>query len=227
MLIPERAPRVLAIGAHPDDIELGAGGFVHRLMHKCQATVHFLILTEGLQGLAQSGSAASTLRRKEAHDAAELLGVSQECVELLSYPDCQLHEKGHEIIREIEKRLYGDGGAPRYDAVLTHSGEDTHADHRAAHESTLSAVRYFYGAVLLYQAPSVKPNSFHPTFFVKLDEKDVKQKDLAVMAHVSQRDRDYTRASRTLGMTDNWAIFLRLPNGTYLEAFEVYKSFFG
>lgn len=224
MLIPERAARVLAIGAHPDDIEIGAGGFIHRLTHRCQATVHFLVLTEGMQGLIQRASINSQSRRKEAEKAAGLLGAGH--VEVLSYPDCQLHEKGHELIREIERRLYGEKGDPKYDVVLSHAGEDTHADHRTVHESTLSAVRDFHGSVLLYQSPSVKPIGFRPTFFARLDEDDIVQKDLSIQAHVSQRGRSYTRVSRTRGLADNWSLFLRQPEETYLEAFEVYKSFF-
>jgi LmbE family N-acetylglucosaminyl deacetylase len=224
MIIPAREAQVLAIGAHPDDIELGAGGFIHRLTNRCQATVHFLILTEGQQGLSQQGSEVSKQRRREAQKAAELLGVRQ--VEILKYPDCQLHENGHQLIREIEQRLYEDRAGPKYHVILSHTGSDSHADHRAVYESTLSAVRDFHGSVLLYQSPSVKPNGFYPTFFTRLDETDIEQKDLSIQAHVSQRGRLYTRVSRTRGLADNWSIFLRQPEGTYLEAFEVYKSFY-
>jgi LmbE family N-acetylglucosaminyl deacetylase len=225
MLLAQKNPRVLAIGAHPDDIELGMGGCVHRLVNKEGGSIHFLILTEGVQGPGVSGQFKPSQRRKEALRAAECLKVPPENVEVLTFPDCQLHEKGHEIIREIERRIFDASGTPRFDAIFTHSGEDTHADHRTAHESTLSAVRNFHGTVLCYQAPSTKPNGFHPTFFVKLEELDIDQKDAAIMRHVSQRDRPYTTVSRTVSMVANWSIFLRLPMGTYLEAFEVYKSF--
>ncbi len=52
------------------------------------------------------------------------------------------------------------------------------------------------------------------------------RKDLSTQAHTSQRHRTYTRVSRTRGLADNWSIFLRQPEDTYLEAFEVYKSFY-
>jgi LmbE family N-acetylglucosaminyl deacetylase len=227
MLLTPDAPRVLAIGAHPNDVELGAGGFIHRLATRCGATVHYLILTAGVQGLPNRSPTAALERRAEAHNAADLLQTQPRInVELLSYPDCQLHECGHELIREIEKRLYDEQGGCAFDAILTHAAEDTHADHRAAHEATLSAVRDFHGTVLMYQAPSTKPNGFRPTFFVKLEQEDIDQKNLAIMAHVSQRHRSYMTVSRAGGMADNWSIFLRQPKGTYLEAFEVYKSYF-
>jgi LmbE family N-acetylglucosaminyl deacetylase len=129
-------------------------------------------------------------------------------VEMLSYSDCQLHEKGHELIREIEQRLGGSNAGSNYDLVLSHAQGDSHADHRTAHESTLSAVRDFQGTVLLYQSPSVKPNGFHPTFFPRLEEVDMDRKDLSIQAHTSQRHRIYTRVSRTRGLADNWSIYL-------------------
>src|SRR5205807_5653820 len=104
------------------------------------------------------------------------------------------------------------GRGTRFDIVLSHAGEDSHADHRAAHEATLSAVRDFHGSVLLYQSPSTKPNGFHPTFFVELDPDAVARKDAAIQAHVSQRDKAYMRSPRRRGMAGTWAIFLRLPD---------------
>jgi LmbE family N-acetylglucosaminyl deacetylase len=227
MLVPDRIPRVLAIGAHPDDIEIGAGGYIHRLKQKCQAAVHYLILTEGLQGLTlQPNGDGASQRRYEAQAAAEVLGISPDAVEVLGYPDCRLHEHGHALLREIERRLFDEQGIPKYDVVLTHCREDDHADHRILYESTVSAVRNFHGSVLFYQSPSVRPNGFRPTFFVRLDEADVARKYEAIYAHVSQRGRQFMTARRTHGLADNWAIFLRQPEGTFLEAFEVYKSFF-
>jgi LmbE family N-acetylglucosaminyl deacetylase len=236
MPIPERAARVLAIGAHPEDIELGAGGTIHRLTYQCQATVHFLIFTEGLEGLEDldlNRNLLASLRRQEAQVAAELLGVGHDRVEkgieraeVLSYPDCKLHENGHHLTREIEQRVYDDEKASKYDLILSHAGGDTHHDHRTVHESTLSAVRYFHGSVLLYQSPSVKPNGFQPTYFARLNEENIKRKAQSILAHVSQRKRNYTREHWIRGISDNWATFLRMPEGTYLEAFEVYKSFF-
>ena len=49
MMVLSKKCRVLAIGAHPDDIELGVGGFLHLLRHKWDAEVDLLILTAGVQ----------------------------------------------------------------------------------------------------------------------------------------------------------------------------------
>lgn len=223
-MFPQQSPRVLAIGAHPDDIELGAGGFIHRLVHRNNARVHFLILTEGLRGLPPGVHGAR--RRDEAHEAAGYLGVAPANVEVRTRDDGRLHDLGHELIREVEERLFDGTGGMRFDAVLTHSRDDTHADHRAVHDATLSAVRSFHGSVLMYQSPSTTPNGFRPTFFPRLTRQDIDQKICALRAHVSQKDRVYMDALRAHGMAANWAIHLRQPPDTYLEAFEVYKAFF-
>jgi LmbE family N-acetylglucosaminyl deacetylase len=218
--------RVLAIGAHPDDVELGAGGLIHRLVEREGASVALLVLTEGAHAGHGGGCYDRSVRRAEATRAAELLGVPPDGVCVLEYPDCRLHEHGHQLIEEIEGRLFAPDGERRFDVVLTHAAEDSHADHRTVHEATLSAVRGFHGSVLLYQSPSTKPNGFRPTFFVELDRSGVEKKQAAIHAHVSQRNKVFMGNPWLRDMGGTWATFLRLPGETHLEAFEIYKSFF-
>jgi LmbE family N-acetylglucosaminyl deacetylase len=218
--------RVLAIGAHPDDIELGAGGLIQRLVGREGTSVTFLVLTEGAHAGHGGERYDRATRRAEAIRAAELLGVPPGGVCVLDYPDCRLHEHGHQLIEDIEGRLFGPDGERRFDVVLTHAAEDSHADHRTVHEATLSAVRGFHGSVLLYQSPSTKPNGFRPTFFVELDPDGVAKKQAAIQAHVSQRSKPFMGAPWLRDMGGTWATFLRLPGDTHLEAFEIYKSFF-
>ena len=222
VLVPVDSPHVLAIGAHPDDIEIGAGGFVHRLIQEHNAVVSFLILTEGIQHPKEGKFYEPSVRRKESVLAAQHLGVPAANVEVLQFPDCGLHEVGHQLIRSIESQVYG---RPHpFDIILSHSGDDTHADHREAHEATISALRNYMGTVLLYQSPSTKPNSFHPTLFVNLPEDAIRQKDRALQAHVSQQNKEFMKIARTVGLATSWALFHHLT-GKYCEAFEIYKWF--
>lgn len=224
MLVPVDSPHVLAIGAHPDDIEIGAGGFVHRLIQEHNAVVHFLILTEGRQHPKEGKFYEPSLRRKESVIAAQHLGVPAKNVEVLEFADCGLHEVGHQVIRAIESRVH-DANRPRpFDIILAHSGEDTHADHRESHEATISALRNYWGAVLLYQSPSTKPNTFHPTLFVNLPEDSIRQKDRALQAHASQQNKEFMKIARTVGLATSWALFHHLTE-KYCEAFEIYKWF--
>ncbi len=229
-LLPTQQPlRVLAIGAHPDDIEIGAGGFIARLVRDISARVDYLILTHGLQTPRFGEFYRPIERAQETRRAAEQLGIPNTggAVEFLPeehFKDCKLHEVGHDLIQQIERRVFVDG-EQKYDLVLSHAANDSHQDHCQAHESTITALRNFRGTLLLYQSPSTKPHRFHPTFFVTLDEDAMSKKDLALMAHISQRDKpELTGILRTQGMAKTWALFLRCPS-LFLEAFEVNKSF--
>lgn len=224
MLLPIDSPHVLAIGAHPDDIEIGAGGLIHRLIQEHNAIVQFLILTEGIQHPKPGEFYEPSVRRRESVLSAQHLGVSSKSVEVLQFPDCGLHEVGHQLIRAIEAHVHDAKRPKSYDVILTHSGEDTHADHRETHEATISALRNFWGSVLLYQSPSTKPNTFHPTFFVNLTEDAIRQKDRALQAHVSQQNKEFMKIARTVGLATSWALFHHSTT-RYCEAFEIYKSF--
>lgn len=223
MLYFNTRPKVLAIGAHPDDIELGSGGFIHRLVTELAAEVTFLVFTPGVRSWQTPSPYDRTDRRKEAREAAQALQAKD--IFILDFPDCELHTKVHELIRTIEGFLY-ENGKSRYDLVLTHSKADTHSDHREVHEATISAARYYQGTIFLYQAPSTIPNEFRPTFFVSLDQETIERKIQVLMAHKSQqkKGREYMRDEQVRGMAATWALFHRTPEER-MEAFEVYKSF--
>lgn len=224
MLLGSKRPRVLAIGAHPDDIEIGAGGFIYRLITERRAEVTFLVITPGVQAW-QTGTSYKMLdRRREAEEAGKILRVTSVCV--LELPDCELHNRVHEVTRHIEAFIYNEEMEPQYDIVLSHSGIDTHSDHVQVYKSTIASIRYFQGSLLLYQVPSTIPNEFKPNFFVGLTGQSLDMKIRAIMAHQSQRDkgRDFMQSDRIRGMATSWSLFHRLPRQG-LEAFELYKSF--
>ena len=100
----EKNLSVLAVGAHPDDIELGAGGFIHRLRNELCARVRFLVLTHGLSSRQRSGDYDRGQRYQESIKAAGVLGVDESDVTLLGYQDCGLHRDLHSLIREVEER---------------------------------------------------------------------------------------------------------------------------
>jgi LmbE family N-acetylglucosaminyl deacetylase len=216
----ERGLSVLAIGAHPDDIELGAGGFIHRLRRELHARARLLILTHGLKDWRSSEGFDRDQRHQESIKAAEVLGIGERDVTILGYEDCGLDGDRHSLIREVERLI----GSEKFDVVLTHAKGDTHKDHEVAYEATVSAARNFHGAVLLYQAPSTIPNEFRPTFFVDLQPTDIEAKQRALQEHVSQREKSFMAAERIRRIADAWAAFHNAPGGLF-EAFQVYKSF--
>lgn len=112
---------VLAIGAHPDDVELGCGGTVARLA-AAGRRVAILDLTAGES--ATRGTPA--LRRREAAEAAAILGVCwREC---LALPDGRLDGGSDDQVVALVGIVRT--AAPR--AVLIPHPADPHPDHRAA-----------------------------------------------------------------------------------------------
>lgn len=160
--------RVLAIGAHPDDVELGCGGALAR--HRSRGDmVHILTLSRGAAG----GDA--NVRAREAQHAAELLGAT---LEFGNLRDAHISE-GAETIRIIQAAIR----KLRPTHVYTHSWEDTHQDHRAVHTASIVAARGVPN-VYCYQSPSSTVD-FSPNRFVDITD-FIKAKLGAIGAYKSQ-----------------------------------------
>ncbi|MCU1524100.1 MAG: response regulator [Microbacteriaceae bacterium] len=143
---------VLAIGAHPDDVEIGVGGLL--AAHRAAGdSVTILTLSRGARG----GEADD--RQNESLAAAELLGARLFLEDLV---DTQISNADPTI--DIIERVVRET-APTI--VYTHSNHDRHQDHRAVHDATLvatCAVR----TVACYQSPSATVD-FRPNRFVSID----------------------------------------------------------
>ncbi|MBU8975864.1 MULTISPECIES: PIG-L family deacetylase [unclassified Lysobacter] len=142
---------VLAVGAHPDDVEIGCGGTLS--MHAAnQDEVTILTLSHGAQG----GDAM--IRAREAHAAAELLRAR---LILADLRDTQIPEGGTsiELIQQAIAEVQ-----PTH--VYTHSQYDTHQDHRNTHRATMVAARSV-GNVYCYQPPSATVE-FRPGLFIDI-----------------------------------------------------------
>lgn len=163
--------RVLAIGAHPDDVEIGCGGSLAK--HHARGDV--------LQVLTLSRGAAGgdvNQRTVEAHHAAKLLGAT---LEIGTLPDTRI-SSGPETIEIIQNAIRE--LQPTH--VYTHCAEDTHQDHRAVHAATLVAARGVPN-VYCYQAPS-STVEFRPNLFVDITD-FIKEKIKAIDSYKSQVER--------------------------------------
>jgi LmbE family N-acetylglucosaminyl deacetylase len=159
--------RVLAIGAHPDDIELGCGATL--LAHAAAGdAVTMLVLTSG-----QAGPGAAD-RLAEQRAAAGVLGAGLRWGGLV---DCRVAADA-ETVRIVEDAIRDTDA----DVVYVHALDDSHQDHRAAAAATLSAARRM-SRVLHYQSPSTL--TFQPTVFVDVTAY-LSGKVAALRAHASQ-----------------------------------------
>ncbi|HEY8217370.1 MAG TPA: PIG-L deacetylase family protein [Acidimicrobiia bacterium] len=159
---------VLAIGAHPDDVELGCGATLARHAHRGDE-ITILVMTDG--GL---GSIDGMSRRSEQLEAARQLGAT---LRWGGYEDGTVSD-GPDAIRVIDDAIAASGA----DVLYTHGVDDTHQDHRATATASLAAGRRLT-TILQYETPSTR--GFDPTLYVDVGD-TIEEKLAMLRAHMSQ-----------------------------------------
>jgi len=195
---------VLAIGAHPDDVEIGCGGTLLRHAESGDQ-VWVLTLTQGEQG----GDATERIRESQA--ACELLGAR---LILEDLPDTHVPASGVtiEVIEEAIERV-------RPTHIYTHSKHDNHQDHRAVHQATLVAARSVPD-VCCYQAPSGTID-FAPSRFVDITSCIDRKLDSIRAFHSQWSTRGYLEDEMIRATARYWS---RFGHGRYVEALEIVRS---
>jgi LmbE family N-acetylglucosaminyl deacetylase len=203
---------VLAVGAHPDDIELGCAGTL--LLHKRNGDkVYLLVLTRG----EASGNAEA--REKECRKAAEILAVDG--LFFGGLEDTKVHD-GRETIDAIEKII--DEVSPNI--IYAPDFKDTHQDHRNTGHATLSAARRCK-MILLYECASTQTD-FCPQVFVDIQESfELKKKATLVFGSQVNERNPPTKYSLAVKAIEGLAKFRGYQAGVDVaEAFEVGKFIF-
>ena len=194
---------VLAIGAHPNDIEIGAGGtlLAHRM---AKDTIAMLALSHGARG----GEADRRVRESER--AAKVIGAR---LFLQDLEDTKIPEGNptialiEEVITEIQPTV-----------VYAHSIHDVHQDHRNVHRAAMVAARKV-GQVYCYQSPSATID-FRPAHFVPIDRHiGVKLSTIDIFGS-QMAVRDYLEPAVIESTARYWA---RFCGGSHAEAFEVVR----
>ena len=162
---------ILAIGAHPDDIEFGCGGSLIKYADRGHH-LFLLIMTEG--GLGASNS----VRRAEQRDAQKILGIRR--IFWGNYEDTYL-EVNKDVISQIENVI----AEIKPDFIFCHFPDDTHQDHRHLAQVVTSATRYIHN-VLFYEGPTTQ--NFDPQIFIDISD-TLDRKLKALEAHRSQIDK--------------------------------------
>jgi LmbE family N-acetylglucosaminyl deacetylase len=143
--IPDLEPKiVLAIGAHPDDLEFGTSGSVAAWV-KAGAEVHYLICTDGSKGsddMTLSSAELIKLRRDEQRDAAKILGISS--VTFLDHED-GLTVANADLKRDISRviRQLKPDTVVAQDPLMVYNagfGVINHNDHREVGLAAMDAV---------------------------------------------------------------------------------------
>jgi LmbE family N-acetylglucosaminyl deacetylase len=200
----EDSGRVLAFGAHPDDMEVGAGGLLARLVEE-GATVTMAVI---------SIPSDMETRRLEAADAAAAIGAQLRFV-FDERPSRVEDIPMHELVRRMDQ-LVAD---TRPDLVITHCGNDIHWDHCLVHRATVSALRRTPCDVLTFiSSPEMNAQvRGYGNCFADIT-KTIDTKIRAINAHQSQLQHLDVESSRDLARAMG-----RLSGHAFAEAFEVLR----
>lgn len=174
--------RVLFLGAHADDIELGAGGFAALLCKQKQDVKFTICSTEGYKP-GTTLIQRSVAREQEAYNAAAKLGISRENVHFL---ECHVGsiQFNLETINKIEKIIHSFNPT----TIVTHWPHDTHQDHINAAKAAVAAGRHVQNILFwepLFPSGRSSTQPFIPQLYVDISAV-LPQKKLALTCHVSQ-----------------------------------------
>jgi len=168
--------KVLFIGAHPDDIELGAGALIHHILPQCEVTC---ITLSDNQKNPQLQNVLG-----EHYKSMEVLGVPRENVIVEDFTTRYMPEHRQEILEyllKLRKEL-------KPDIIFTHSEQDIHQDHNAI---TREALRAYRGITVLGFDVVRSSHGFFPNFFVEVHEEDVNKKIEALAQYKTYQDKYY------------------------------------
>lgn len=168
---------ILCLGAHADDIEIGCGGTILKLLEKHRdLTVHWVVLS----GIDE--------REPEALRSAELFlsNAREKSIRVEQFPDTFFPYEGKRIkayFNDLSQRV-----SP--DIVFTHRLEDRHQDHRLVAELTWNTFRNHL--ILEYEIPKYEGDLGSPNIFVPLAEAVCQQKiDTIVDSYPTQSSKQW------------------------------------
>ena len=199
--------RVLAVGAHPDDVEIGVGA---TLAAHGAAGDELVILT--LSGGSVGGAAAE--RHEEALAAAQVVGAR---LVHLDFPDTHIDPAAgvigaiEDVVAEVDPHR-----------VYTHSANDRHQDHRAVNGAVQIAARQV-PSLWCFQSPS-STVAFAPNRFVDVDG-FVETKLRMLAAYVSQAHREYMQPDVVRATARYWARFSPAREVEPLETVRASETF--
>lgn len=202
--------KVLFIGSHPDDIDLGCAISMHdHYLKKDEITT--IILTGGEKG----GMPAH--RIIEQNNSFKILAPNSKNY-FLGFPDTQLFFHMDQIINSIITIIKNN--IP--DIVYIHSCHDFHQDHVATHECALAVFNNIeVHKIVCYETPSTMPR-FTPNFFKLCDTEQFKIKIEALRCHKSQLNKHYFSEETIYSIAKMRAVQGRYHRGL-AEAYEILR----
>lgn len=168
--------KVLFLGAHPDDIELGCGALLSRIAG--QAEILCVTLSDN-----QKNPALRNVVDEHYRSMAEL-GVPRERIVLGSFETRYFPRDRQEIL----EFLYDLNRKHKPEIVFVHTQSDIHQDHGVA---TVEAMRAFRGTTVLGFDVLRSSYGFFPQFLAEVTEADVEKKVRALQQYATYGDKYY------------------------------------
>ena len=201
--------RVLAVGAHSDDIEIGCGGTILKLIEQGSLSeVCWVVLTGETKRAAEAGQSADAL----------LGDIPGKRVILKDFREGHFPYDGAEIKGFFEELK----GELSPDVILTHQRSDLHQDHRVTCELTWNTFRDHL--ILEYEIPKYDGDMGAPNLFVPLDESLRRKKIDHLMTHfASQLSKRWFKEDLFSGLLRLRGMECNSPT-SYAEAFYCRKA---
>jgi LmbE family N-acetylglucosaminyl deacetylase len=195
--------RILCLGAHADDIEIGCGGTILQLANQYpNCILHWVVFS------------ADGIRSKEAEQSAALFAGSAtiQGPQIKSFKDGFMPYFGGEV-----KSAFEELKEVSPDLVFTHTRHDAHQDHRLLAELTWNTFRDHM--ILEYEIPKYDGDMGQPSIFVPLDAATCKKKVDSIMdAFRSQHDKRWFQPETFYSLMRLRGVECNSPSG-YAEAF--------
>jgi LmbE family N-acetylglucosaminyl deacetylase len=167
--------KILCLGSHSDDIEIGCGGTILRLLSSRELDIVWVVFS------------SNSKREREARNSAELFLSRARRKEVIvkTFRDGFFPFDGAEI-----KSFFEDLKTTLPDLIFTHSRSDAHQDHRLVAELTWNTFRNHL--ILEYEIPKYDGDLGQPNFFVPLDQETYEKKVRYIMeAFETQRTKQW------------------------------------
>ena len=201
--------KLLAIGAHPDDIEI----FMYGLVASCLKRGDDIFLAVATDGAA--GKVLTTIDLKKKRASETLQGLSKLAKpELLNLPDGQLSycKDAYSIIESFIFDV-------NPDFIITHDKKDYHPDHRALSRIVSEIAGFKYP---IFYAETLMGLNFKPNYYIDITEYFSAKVD-AILAHKTQKPEKFVQVAKI--MNGYRAAQCNAPKGFFSECYRVNKTF--
>jgi LmbE family N-acetylglucosaminyl deacetylase len=203
---------ILCLGAHSDDIEIGCGGTIAKLLaeHK-NIAVHWVVFSASEERASEARSSAEAFLKSAGKHTIALYEFRDTC---FPFVGLEIKERFIELQREVQP-----------DLIFTHRRDDAHQDHRLIGELTWNAFRNHF--ILEYEIPKYEGDLGSPNFFVPLDAAAVGKKCENLLARFSsQREKPWFTADTFKAVMRLRGIECNSPGG-FAEGFYCRKTVLG